>query len=116
MSKPTVAFSCRVAPEVQEALRRATALTGWSQAQLIESLVLNLQGRWLERFSADERQRYESCAIDRAEFVELCRRAKRAAGSGAASDHLAMADAVPLSPKPAETSGRAGFGDFGAAA
>ena len=32
MPVPTVAFSCRVVPEVQEAIRRLCALTRWSQS------------------------------------------------------------------------------------
>ena len=40
MPVPTVAFSCRVVPEAQQALRRLSLMTRWSQARLIERLHL----------------------------------------------------------------------------
>jgi hypothetical protein len=75
MPTPTVAFSCRIVPEAQEAIRRLSALTRWSQPRLIEAVVLEFQGRWLARFSDEERRRYEAGAMTFAEAFEIRRRA-----------------------------------------
>jgi hypothetical protein len=75
MPTPTVAFSCRIVPEAQEAIRRLSALTRWSQPRLIEAIILEFQDRWLARFSDEERRRYEAGAMTFAEAFEIRRRA-----------------------------------------
>ncbi len=62
-------------PEALQALQRQAALSGWSQSQLVEAFALNLQDTWLSRFTADERARYEAGTMDRAEVLEIRRRA-----------------------------------------
>jgi hypothetical protein len=75
MPTPTVAFSCRIVPEAQEAIRRLSSLTRWSQPRLIEAIILEFQDRWLARFSGEERRRYEAGAMTFAEAFEIRRRA-----------------------------------------
>ena len=45
MAKATVALGVRVDPEAIEIMRRHTVLSGWSQAQLIESLLFGLEAK-----------------------------------------------------------------------
>jgi hypothetical protein len=75
MPTPTVAFSGRIVPEAQEAIRRLSALTRWSQPRLIEAIILEFQDRWLARFSDEERTRYEAGAMTFREAFEIRRRA-----------------------------------------
>ena len=71
----TVNFSCRLVPEVPEALRRLTVITRRSQPQLLESLILNFENRWLSCFTDEERRRYEAGSMNYAEAIEIRRRA-----------------------------------------
>jgi len=64
MPTPTVAFSCRVVSEAQEAIRPLSALTRWSKPRLIEAFILEFQDRWLVRFSDEERRRYEGGSMN----------------------------------------------------
>ena len=76
MPVPTVAFSCRMVPEVPEALRRLSLVTRWSQARLLEQLILNLQDDYVAGFTEGERQRYEMGMMSFIEFREILRRKK----------------------------------------
>jgi hypothetical protein len=69
----TVNFSCRLVPEVPEALRRLTVITRRSQPQLLESLILNFENRWLSCFTDEERRRYEAGSMNYAEAIEIRR-------------------------------------------
>ena len=71
----TVNFSCRLVPEVPEALRRLTVITRRSQPQLLESLILNFENRWLLCFTDEERRRYEAGSMNYSEAIEIRRRA-----------------------------------------
>ena len=71
----TVNFSCRLVPEVPEALRRLTVITRRSQPQLLESLILNFENRWLSCFTDEERRRYEAGSMNYVEAFEIRRRA-----------------------------------------
>lgn len=77
-AKPTVPFNVRLDPEVVLVVRRHTALTGWSQAQLIESLLLGLEAKWVARLAPSERQRHETGIMSRLEFEQICHREKDA--------------------------------------
>jgi hypothetical protein len=79
MSIPTVAFSCRMVPEAQEALRRLSVITRWSQSRLLERLILNLQDDYLSGLSEGERQRYKMGTMSFIEFREIARRKKAVA-------------------------------------
>jgi hypothetical protein len=73
---PTVPISCRVTAEAKKALADHAVLTGWSQSQLVERLVLNLRASWLDRLTDGQRQRYENQTMSRAEYVEIVGRAR----------------------------------------
>ena len=57
----------------QEAIRRLSALTPWSQPRLIEAFILKFQDRWLARFSGDECRRYDAGSMNYAEAIEIRR-------------------------------------------
>jgi hypothetical protein len=96
MSRATVAFTCRLPIEVVEALKRQAAMSGWSQPKLIESFALELEDRWLRRFNAEERARYEGKFMSVAEAMEIRRRSMKGAGEHAPREPEAMADRLPV--------------------
>ena len=75
MPTATVNFSCRLVPEVPEVLRRLSVITRRSQPQLLESLILNFENRWLSCFTDEERRGYEAGSMNYAEAFEIRRRA-----------------------------------------
>jgi hypothetical protein len=77
-AKPTVPFSIRVDPETVLIARRHATLTGWSLAQLMESLLLGLEAKWVARLTPSERQRHEAGIMSRLEFEQICYREKDA--------------------------------------
>jgi hypothetical protein len=77
-AKPTVSLGVRVAPEALEIMRRHTSHTNLSQAQLVESLLLGLEAKWVARLSPGERQRHEACTMSRLEFKQICQRERDA--------------------------------------
>jgi hypothetical protein len=77
-TRATVNFTTRFDPAVREALRRLTVVTGCSQPQLLESLILNLEEVWLNRFDEAERKRYDNLLMSAVEAREIRRRAMAA--------------------------------------
>jgi hypothetical protein len=112
MPVSTVAFSCRVVPEAQEALRRLSFMTRWSQARLIERVILNLQDEYVGALTEGERQRYKMGTMNFIEFREILRRkgsvasAPKANGA-ASSEALVNSNAANL-----VRSAMVKFGDF----
>jgi hypothetical protein len=94
MAKATVALGVRVEPDVMEALKCQSAISGWSQAQIITHLVLGLHTLNLSRFTLEERARYEQLQMSRVEFKEICRRRRDAPASNVTSLQPAYGDAA----------------------
>ena len=112
MPVPTVAFSCRVVPEAQQALRRLSLMTRWSQARLIERLILNLQDEYVGGLTEGERQRYKMGTMNFIEFREILRR-KGSVVSGPEANGAAPSEAPVNSNATNLISGTSvKFGDF----
>jgi hypothetical protein len=77
-AKPTVPLNVRVDPVAVEIMRRHTSHTNLSKTQLIESLLLGLEAKWVARLSPGERQRHEACTMSRLEFKQICERERNA--------------------------------------
>jgi hypothetical protein len=108
MSIPTVAFSCRMVPEAQEALRRLSVITRWSQSRLLERLILNLQDDYLSGLTDGERQRYKMGTMSFIEFREIARRKKGVAMAPEANGAASLG--APLTTSAADPSAK--FGHF----
>jgi hypothetical protein len=78
MAKATVAIGIRVDPQANEIMRRHARLSGWNQAQLIESLLFGLEAKWVARLTPSERHRHEAGIMSRLEFEQICHREKDA--------------------------------------
>jgi hypothetical protein len=114
MPHTTVAFSCRIVAEAQEAIRRLSALTRWSQPRLIEAFISEFQDRWLARFSHEERRRYEAGPMNyvkafdpppcleaaRAGPAPTCECPRRALGFVLARGPVARPATLPAGPTP----------------
>lgn len=60
MATPRKSVQVRLPTEACEKLGRLCVITKRSQAQLIEIFVRNWESAWLDRFTAEERERYLS--------------------------------------------------------
>jgi hypothetical protein len=78
MSRPTVAFSCRLPQEIVEALKRSCAIANRSQPQLLEAFIQDFEDIWLPRFNVEERRRYDALLMSPIEAREIRRRAMAA--------------------------------------
>jgi hypothetical protein len=78
MAIPRKSVQVRLPMEAYEKLGRLCVISKRSQAQLVEILVRNWESAWLDRFTAEERERYLSSSMAFEEARKILQRASRA--------------------------------------